>query len=84
MLEKSSDIGLDEIAEFADRKRKAQIAHRVLGAATGAVAVGAVEKIGLVDRPQEFRHGQLDELVFQRRNAQRPFLSIPVGIAASR
>ena len=84
MLEKSSDIGFNEIAELADRELKAQIAHRVLGAATEAVAIGAVEEIGLVDRPQEFRHGQLDELVFQCRNAQRPFLSIPVGIAASR
>ena len=76
VLEEPADIGFHQVAELAGRQRHAEIAHRVLGAPARAVAMGAVEEVFLVDRPQELGTGQLHEFIFQRRDAQRPFFSV--------
>jgi hypothetical protein len=52
VLEEPADVGLHQVAELAGRQLHAEIAHRVLGAPSQAVAMGAVEEVFLVDRPQ--------------------------------
>ncbi len=53
--------------------------HRLLGAAPRPVAVAAVKEVLFVNRAQQFGAGQLHELVFQSRDAQRSLCSVLFG-----
>ena len=50
-----------------------------MGAASGPEAVRAVQKVLLVDRLQHLAHGVLDQLVLERRDANRPRLPLRFG-----
>jgi hypothetical protein len=56
-----------------------QFDHRLPGAAARPIAVTAGKEVLFVDRAQQLRAGQLHELVFQCRDAQRSLLSILFG-----
>jgi hypothetical protein len=56
-----------------------ELDHRRLGAAPGPIALAAVEKVLLIDRPQQLGTGQLHELVFQGRDAQRSLCPVLFG-----
>jgi hypothetical protein len=58
---------------------KGEVAYRFLGASTRPVAITAIQKVAFVDRSQQLGAGQLHELVFQRRDTQRPLFSILLG-----
>ncbi len=53
-----------------------QGAHGVMGTAPGPEAIGAVQKVLLVDRFQHLAHGVLDQLVLERRDPNRPCLAL--------
>ncbi len=50
--------------------------QRIMGAATLPKAIGAVVKVLLVDRFQQHRHRSLDNLVLERRLADRALAPI--------
>ena len=51
-------------------------AHGIVGTAPGPKTVGAVQEVLLVDGLQHRTHGVLDDLVLERRYAQRPRLAV--------
>jgi len=42
-----------------------------MGAASGAEAIGAIEEVSLVNGAHDLGHRALDDLVFQREDAER-------------
>jgi hypothetical protein len=60
------------LAPDADRER----IQRVMLSPAGPEPVGEADKVLLVDRIENFNHGALDDLVFQRRNPQRPLPAV--------
>ncbi len=79
VLKEPTDVGFDQKAELAVRQFEGQIAHRILGVSPRSIAVGAIEEVFCVDRPQQPGAGELHELVRQRRDAQWPFFSVLFG-----
>ena len=72
----ASDVSVQypvhRLAPDAPRER----VQRVMLSPSGPEPVGEADKVLLVDRIENFNHGALDDLVFQRRDPQRPLPAV--------
>src|SRR5262249_54445643 len=72
----SADVSIEHPVH---RLRRDRLAHRpqgLMGAASGAKAIGAIEEVGLVNGIHDLGHRTLDDLVFQREDAERSLSAI--------
>ena len=78
-VEEGPDIGVHDpvhrLALNADRER----VQRVVLSPSGSKPVGEAEEVRLVDRIQNLDQCALDDLVFQRRDAERPLPAVGFG-----
>ena len=71
-VEKAPDVGVHDPAHVRARNAHSQRIQRLVLAALGSEPVREAQEVRLEDRVEHFHHGALDDLVFQRRNPQRP------------
>jgi hypothetical protein len=76
MIQEGHDVGLENPLHITPVYDLVQGAHRVMGTASWPKAIGALQKILLVDGLQDFTHGVLDSFVLERRNPNRPRLAL--------
>ena len=57
----------------------AQFLARIAGSLIRPIPLAHVEEIHFVNRLQQLRRGQLDDLVLQRRDSQRTGLALTLG-----
>src|SRR2546428_12721649 len=75
-VEVSTDICIHNPANTLVHAPLAEFVQRIMRAATLPKAIGAVVKVLLVDRFQQHRHRSLDNLVLERRLADRALAPI--------
>src|SRR5215475_3244019 len=69
-------VGLEHPLHLTPVYDLVQGAHRVMGTASWPKAIGAPQKILLVDGLQDFAHGVLDHLGLERRHPNWPRLAL--------
>ena len=79
VVEEAFDVGFDDVAIAAVLQIEGEVADGIARSSSRPVAVAAAEEVGLVDRCQQFAGGELDQFVFQCRDAQWPLLAILLG-----
>src|SRR6266508_1476013 len=77
-LEVPPDVGVEHPVHLLRQEPGVQRIQRVVRAAPQPKTIGEAKKVGLVDRVQHLDRRALDDLVFQRGDAQRP--QPPVGL----
>ena len=76
IVEKSANVGVQNVVHFLLQERIRQRIQRIMLAAPRAKSIRKAEKIFLVNLVEDGSHGLLDELVFQSRNSQWTLSSI--------
>src|SRR5438034_1982602 len=76
MIEKASDVGVNNVVHFLLQERIRQRIQRIMLAAPRAKTIREAEKVFLVDLIEDGGYGLLDQLVFQGRNPQWALPSI--------
>ena len=79
MIQEGHDVGLENPLHLAPMDNLIQGAHRVMRTASWPKALGALEKVLLVDGLQHLAHGVLDHLVLERRDANWPGRTLGLG-----
>ena len=74
---------LHDVPELAELEVEGQLGNRCLRAPVRPVAVAVLDEVLFVDGSQQLGTGQLNQFVFQRRDAQRPFLPVFLGYVAT-
>src|SRR3984957_18758998 len=78
-VEEGRNVRLQDPVQRAPFLGRVQGPNRVVSASPGPKAVRAVQKVWLVHRLQHRADGVLDDLVLERRNAQRPSSAVALG-----
>ena len=78
-LEEPTDVGIEHPVHLLRQEPGVQRIQCVMRAAPRPESVGEAEKVSLVDRVQHLNRRALDELVFQRGDAQRPLPPVGLG-----
>src|SRR5215208_2873633 len=73
-IEELADIDFQYPAAVRVHCPLPQSLQRLMSATTGPEAERAIDKVLLVDRPQQHHHRALENLVLQRRDADRALL----------
>src|SRR5580658_8183408 len=76
-IEKGSDVDVYNEVHRRLGNTDGESIQRIMLAAPGSKPVREPQKILLVNRIEHFHHRTLDDSVFQRRDPQRSFSSIP-------
>src|SRR5215468_8441667 len=76
VIEKASDVRVQNVVHFLLQKRVRQRVQRVMLAAPRAKTIGEAQKVFLVNLVEDSDHGLLDDLVFQGRDPQWALPSI--------
>jgi hypothetical protein len=77
-LEKPTDVGIEHPVHLLRQEPGIERIQRLVRVASRPESVGEAEEVSLVDRVHHLDRRALDELVFQRGDAQRP--RPPVGL----
>src|ERR1700726_4362362 len=76
VIEKSSNVGIQNVVHLLLQERVRQRIQRLMLAAPRAKPIGKAEKVFLVNLVEDGDHGLLDGFVLHSRNPQRTLSSI--------
>jgi hypothetical protein len=76
VVEEPADIGIDDPVHRLALDPHRQGVQRIVLSPSGSKPVREAEEVRLVDGVQNLHHRALDDLVLQRRDAQRPLPAI--------
>ena len=76
IVEKASDVGVQNVVHLLLQERVRQRIQRVMLAAPRAKTIREAKKVLLIDLIEDGSHGVLDELIFQGRDSERTLPSI--------
>jgi hypothetical protein len=78
-VEEAANVGIEHPIHVLAHDRRMQGIERHVRVPSRPEAVGEPEEVGLVDSTQHLGHRALDDLVFQRRHAERPLAAVGFG-----
>ena len=78
-IEEPTDVCVEHPVHLSLRDAHPERVQRIMLAASWAEAVREAEEVLLVDVIQDRHHGLLDDLVFERRDAQRTHAPVGLG-----
>ncbi len=82
-IEEGRNVRLQNPTHLASVHRSIKGSYRIVSTALGPEAIRTVKKILLVNRLQNLAHSVLDNLVLERRNADRPPLALTLRNVAT-